>query len=257
MSIATDQRVPATGPSRGGPLGRVVGVASMQCANWLWTFAFPLVVLGVEFGFVLATYVVGGPDHEAVGAGVSVGSAFVTTVVISNFVAVSEFFAFALGVGATRRAFLAGTALLAAGQAVCLGSLVLLLAQVERTTGGWGVGAHFFLFGFLERENLAVQWLVDTLPILLYASMGIVAGVVFRRWSRLGLSLLHAGPARRGCGPAALAGMGATGRPVPRRPPGRDGLRAVPAGDRAGAGCVRTPDHPSGNSVSGCGDRGA
>jgi hypothetical protein len=193
MTIATDDSVRATGPSRGGRLRRVVDIASMQRVNWLWTFVHPLIALGVGFAFMLAYHAAGGANQDAEGTRVGIGWAFLVMVAVSNFVAVSQFFPFALGVGATRRAFLAGTALLAAVQAVCLGSLVVLLAQVERTTGGWGVGVRFFLLDFLERENLAVQWLVDTAPVLLFASMGIVAGTVFKRWGRLGLFVVGIG----------------------------------------------------------------
>ena len=51
---------------------------------------------------------------------------------------------FGLALGASRRSFYIGTALLALATAVLYGLALAVLSVVEGSTGGWGVSMHFF-----------------------------------------------------------------------------------------------------------------
>jgi hypothetical protein len=67
-------------------------------------------------------------------------------------------------------------------------ALVLLLGlAVERATDGWGLSMQFFRAGLPVMDNPFAQWLVYTAAFLAASSVGMFAGVVFKRWGQLGV----------------------------------------------------------------------
>jgi hypothetical protein len=99
----------------------------------------------------------------------------------------TQLFPFALGLGVTRRAFYAATALLAVVEALAYGALLLVLSLVERASGGWGLGLKFFAIDFLVVDDPLLQWLVYAVPFVAAAALGIFNGVVFKRWGQTGV----------------------------------------------------------------------
>ena len=114
-------------------------------------------------------------------------------VVFSTMAFCTQAFPFALGLGVTRRDFLAGTALFLLAQAVLAGVALTALAWVERATGGWGISMRFFTPGFVHRGNVAAQFAVYAVPFLAMCCLGLALGTVLRRWGPTGMYWLSIG----------------------------------------------------------------
>lgn len=108
-------------------------------------------------------------------------------VLISQLQTMTQVFPFTLGLGVTRRTFFAATSLVVAVQALVYGSGLALLELLERTTGGWGMSLSFYGLPFLRQDNPVLQVLVYAVPFLFMAFLGVVIGVVFKRWGQLGI----------------------------------------------------------------------
>lgn len=89
---------------------------------------------------------------------------------------VPRVFPFAPGLGITRRTFSLATTLSVMVQSVVVGAVAVLLAQVERTTGGWGTG--MLLSGDGERSAVEL-FLANTTLFLVFAAIGVVSGAIF------------------------------------------------------------------------------
>ena len=94
-------------------------------------------------------------------------------------------FALALGVG--RRSFYAGTALLAVSLAAVYGLALAVLQVIERASGGWGVGLHFFRVAYILAGPWYLTWLTSFVLLTLMFIYGMWFGLVYRRWNLLGL----------------------------------------------------------------------
>lgn len=99
---------------------------------------------------------------------------------------ITQLFPFAMGISATRRTFYAAVAAYAAGQALLFGVAMYAFSEVERATDGWGVALDFFGLPFLETGTPLTQMLVYAVPLLLFAALGTVWGVVVKRWGNNG-----------------------------------------------------------------------
>jgi hypothetical protein len=94
---------------------------------------------------------------------------------------------FALSLGASRRSFYTGTALLAvilaAGYAVALTAL----QAIEQATGGWGVDMHFFRVPYILAGPWYLTWLTSFVGLATLFAYGMWHGIVYRRWNVIGL----------------------------------------------------------------------
>jgi hypothetical protein len=172
---------------------RVFDVARIQTVNWFWIFVFPplllLVVLALNLGLFLAIGDVTPPEGRSTGAVLSI----YMVMLVAHLQTMTQVFPFALGLSVTRRAFYAGTGLVVGAQSVLFGSLLLLMGRIETATGGWGINLKFFALPFLVQDNLLAQWLAYTVPFLALSSIGVFAGVVFKRWGQPGVYALTVG----------------------------------------------------------------
>jgi hypothetical protein len=163
-----------------------LAVVRLQFVNWRLGLGMPVGILTLVLGLNLALFGSMGdvipPDGRMTGGVLSiyivVGVGFLQTM--------TQLFAFALGLSVTRRAFYAGVALVVAAEAIGFGTLLLLLNLIERATGGWGLGLHFFALDFLTVDDPLLQWLVLVVPFLAFAALGVFTGVVFKRWGQAG-----------------------------------------------------------------------
>lgn len=94
---------------------------------------------------------------------------------------------FGLALGASRRSYYIGTALLAIATAVVYGLALTVLNVIEGSTGGWGVNMHFFRVPYLLDGPWYRTWLTSVVGLTLLFVYGMWYGLVYRRWNILGL----------------------------------------------------------------------
>jgi hypothetical protein len=139
---------------------------------------------------------------------------------------------FGLALGATRRSFYAGTALLGVSMSLVSGLVIAGLQAIERATGGWGLSITFFRVPYLLDGPWYATWLTSFVGLSALFVYGMWYGILNRRWGMLGLlafiavqvlvalavafaySRAGAGPLRlrpAGQYPATLSALGLTG----------------------------------------------
>ena len=94
---------------------------------------------------------------------------------------------FGLMLGASRRGFYLGTALLIVALSVVWGLALTVLQAAERATGGWGTGLHFFRVPWIMDGPWYVTWLTSFVLLVLFFWYGMWYGLVYRRWNVIGL----------------------------------------------------------------------
>ena len=94
---------------------------------------------------------------------------------------------FGLMLGASRRGYYLGTALLIMMLGVVWGLGLTVLQAAERATGGWGVGLHFFRVPWIMDGPWYVTWLTSFVLLVLFFWYGMWYGLVYRRWNVAGL----------------------------------------------------------------------
>lgn len=93
---------------------------------------------------------------------------------------------FALTLGASRRSFYSGTALLGAALAVVSGLMLAALQSIERATGGWGMSMRFFRVPYLLDGPWYDTWLTAAVVLFALFVYGIWHGIIYSRWALLG-----------------------------------------------------------------------
>ncbi len=94
---------------------------------------------------------------------------------------------FGLALGATRRSFYAGTALLGVSMSLLYGLVIAGLQAIERATGGWGLSITFFRVPHLLNGPWYATWLTSFVGLSALFVYGMWYGIVNRRWGMLGL----------------------------------------------------------------------
>jgi hypothetical protein len=93
---------------------------------------------------------------------------------------------FAFAIGVSRRAYYAGTVLLAVCLGVVYGLALAVLQVIERATDGWGVGLHFFRVAYILDGPWYLTWLTSFTGLALLFVYGMWFGLVYRRWNLVG-----------------------------------------------------------------------
>jgi len=93
---------------------------------------------------------------------------------------------FGLTLGASRRSFYSGTALLGLVLALVSGLVVTVLQAIERATGGWGLSLHFFRVPYLLNGPWYATWLTSFVGLFAVFVYGMWYGIVNTRWGILG-----------------------------------------------------------------------
>ena len=94
---------------------------------------------------------------------------------------------FGLALGATRRSFYAGTALLGVSVSLVSGLVIAVLQAIERATGGWGLSITFFRVPYVLNGPWYATWLTSFVGLSALFVYGMWYGIVNRRWGMLGL----------------------------------------------------------------------
>jgi hypothetical protein len=139
-------------------------------------------VFGVDF-VILALTPAGSGSTQYVGG---LGSVFVLAFVLGAQ-SVARSLPFGLALGLSRRSYLLGTALLAVALAASVGVVATVGQAIERATGGWGIGMGFFRVPYILNGPWYLTWLTSFVALTLLFVYGMWYGLVYRRWSLIGL----------------------------------------------------------------------
>ncbi len=93
---------------------------------------------------------------------------------------------FGLMLGASRRSFYSGTALLGMALALVSGLVLTTLQAIERATGGWGLSMRFFRVPYLLNGPWYATWLTSAVGLFALFVYGMWYGIVHSRWGPLG-----------------------------------------------------------------------
>jgi hypothetical protein len=93
---------------------------------------------------------------------------------------------FGLTLGASRRSFYSGTALLGMALALVSGLVLTVLQAIERATGGWGLSLHFFRVPYLLNGPWYATWLTSAVVLFAMFVYGMWYGSMNSRWGLLG-----------------------------------------------------------------------
>jgi hypothetical protein len=164
----------------------------------------PWAIVAFDFGITMAvTNAVAPAEHPQAQSG-AVFAIFIFFLVMGAL-SVFRSLPFGLAIGASRRAYYAGTALLAVALAAVDGLALALLQVLERATNGWGVTLHFFRVPYLLNGPWYLTWLTSFVLLALVFVYGMWFGLAYRRWGLIGLLALAAGQIIVLVGGAAIA----------------------------------------------------
>jgi hypothetical protein len=146
-------------------------------ANYL---ALPLIIV---FTFAVAAGTFGrSRGHGVSGFLVSLAIYFA----ILGMQAIGRSLPFGLTLGASRRSFCSGTALLGVVLALLSGLVLTVLQETERATGGWGRSMHFFRVPYLLNGPWYATLLTSVVGLFALFVYGMWYGIVHHRWGLLG-----------------------------------------------------------------------
>jgi hypothetical protein len=94
---------------------------------------------------------------------------------------------FGLMLGVSRRAYYLGTALLVLALGIVYGLALTVLQAVERASGGWGFSLHYFRVPWIMDGPWYQTWVMSFVLLVLFFAYGMWYGLVYRRWSAVGL----------------------------------------------------------------------
>jgi hypothetical protein len=151
----------------------------------------PVSVLAFVFAVdmvILKLTPVGHSTHRYVGGLASL----LVVLFILGLQSVARSLPFGLMLGASRRTFFLGTAMLAASLGVLWGLAIVVLQAIERGTSGWGMTMGFFRVPYILQGPWYETWLTSFVALTLLFVYGMWFGLVYRRWSLTGLTLFGA-----------------------------------------------------------------
>ena len=165
----------------------LVNVVRYHLLGWIFYVAVPWVVLAIDF----ALYVAGAAAAKPPAPGQFYGSGAVCAIyiafAITGLVGMLRSLPFAFSLGVRRRAYYAGTALLAVGLAAVYGLGLAVLQVIERATTGWGVRLHFFQVADILPGPWYLTWLTSFVGLAVLFVYGMWFGLVYWRWNLVGL----------------------------------------------------------------------
>ncbi len=126
----------------------------------------------------------GNSAHRYVGG---LGSIFFLAFVL-GVQSVARSLPFGLALGVSRRSYYLGTAMLAVALAAAVGVVTAVGQAVERSTGGWGIAMEFFRVPYILNGPWYLTWLTSFVALTLLFVYGMWFGLVYRRWSLVGLA---------------------------------------------------------------------
>jgi hypothetical protein len=164
----------------------VVKVARFHLVDRFSYTAFPWVILACDFAVAVTITASMPPAPGHFSSNGSLAAIFIFFAFMGALSIIRSLpFAFAIGV--SRRAYYAGTVLLAVALGAVYGLALAVLQAVERATHGWGVGLHFFQVAYILDGPWYLTWLTSFTGLSLLFVYGMWFGLVYRRWNLVGV----------------------------------------------------------------------
>ena len=168
-----------------------IKVARYHLADRISYTALPWGLLAFHFALIVAIFKMAGPAMDVPGK-VLHDQAFNLVVIyvvflVLGLLAVLRSLPFGLALSVSRRSYYAGTAALAVALAAVYGLGLAMLQAIERATGGWGMGLHFFRIPYILDGPWYLTWLTSFVGLGLMFIYGMWWGLVYRRWNLAGL----------------------------------------------------------------------
>jgi len=133
----------------------------------------------LPFSFAVGALTAGrGRSHDAAGYLVS----FFVYFAVLGMQTIGRSLPFGLMLGASRRSFYSGTALLGMALALVSGLVLTVLQAIERATDGWGLSLHFFRVPYLLNGPWYATWLTSAVGLFAVFVYGMWYGIVHSRW---------------------------------------------------------------------------
>jgi len=203
----------ATRPATTGALTRIVNVARLHLTQKGTLLVLPWLILGFIFlvnlliWWILASALPPADRFDAEeGMQFSGASMFIFVYMLVVAVqAINATFPFALGYGVTRRDFYLGSSLTFVLLSLYYALGMTLLAELERATGGWGLGGAMFDVVFFDAGTPLQRFALFLLAFLFFFFVGAATAAVYVRWRSRGMLVFFAALALITVGLAWLA----------------------------------------------------
>jgi hypothetical protein len=169
-------------------LNRALAVAHMHLVDRVTLFVMPFAICASAFVLNIVLWMFVPVDGRNTGA----ASSLHFFVLAAAVLAVLRGLPFALGMGASRRAFVLGTSLTGLVLAGAMGTALAILRRIEEVSNGWGRQGHFFDFPWMHQSSWFVVWVMLMLSIGACFAVGALMASI---WARFGMvSLVIGGP---------------------------------------------------------------
>src|SRR5215469_2745941 len=171
------------------PLGRrirrLVNVARYHLVDRITYVALPWGILAFSFviNLAIAAMAPQPPDGMYTGGLVTI----YVFLLICGVLSMTRELPFGLMLGVSRRGYYLGTALLVLALGVVYGLALTVLQALERASGGWGFSLHYFRVPWIMDGPWYQTWVTSFVLLLLFFGYGMWYGLVYRRWSVVGL----------------------------------------------------------------------
>ena len=154
--------------------------------------ALPWAILAFAFAadlVILALVPAGHSSHRYVGG----LAAIFIMVFLLGLQTVARALPFGLSLGLSRASYYLGTVGLAVSLSAVYGLILAVGQVIERATGGWGIRMGFFRVPYVLAGPWYLTWLTSFVVLALLFVYGMWFGLVYRRWSLVGLVAFIAG----------------------------------------------------------------
>jgi hypothetical protein len=162
----------------------IVNVARLHVLQPVIYLGFPWAITAFSLAVNLVIFGAGaaGSAHRYTGA------ASITFIffLLMGVTSLGRTLPFGMSLGASRRTYYLGTALLAVTLAALEGLALTILQAIERGSGGWGIALHFFRVPYILDGPWYLTWLTSFTGLALLFGYGMWLGLVQRRWGLLG-----------------------------------------------------------------------
>lgn len=162
-------------------MNRTANVVRLQLVN-RQTFVFlPLLILFAAFAiYGIIIFSVSGPVTEPMYSGGTQAPLWYFAVV--GVQALNLTFPFSQALSVTRREFLDGTLLTAAGTSLALAVTYMIGGAIERATDGWGFGGYFFYLPWIWEQGPLAAGLFYFVAAMTAFLVGLLGATVYKRF---------------------------------------------------------------------------